>query len=606
MDSKSFFAGPAPTETRAADADFLVAVIRFIKNHAITLAFFVLLGLGGGVYSIVNARPLFTASSTLLIENGRVDLFQRPSIFSDATADNSFVESQIEVIKSNTVAREVKSLLGIKSMDEISLPQQPGAVGRMMQWIASQKERFVPSSIMPESSEPQAKTPYEDPITEALAGAVTVRRVGLTFVIDISATAESPKLAAEIANAFPEAYLNVDREARLQNSQRAVTWMQERLSEMRDKIAESDQAVEAFKRDRGQVSADKGPINSQLRQLESVSTSYKTLYDSMQARYLQEVQEQSFIRNRGWLISPAGEPRKTWPRTTIVLGAAMVLGLALGLAFSVIREAISQRWAIISQYEARAGVPCIATVPVASETGLRAWMGRLAGRKKGPLIRGILDAPFGPFAEEIKRVAILIARRHPQANPGAVIGVISLAPDEGKSTIAANLAQSLRMAGHKVVLVDLDSRNPSLSRAYSPVLDAPVIDEPMLSKERVWEDPAGSLEFIPNSSFRSRDSIRDSQRRDLQAAIVADNVSMLRKFYHYVIVDLPPLGLVADAEAVAHLVDDFLLVVSVKKSEPEQVERALRRFDPTRSQVMGLVLNQIDRPDTGGDAKYYG
>ena len=82
-----------------------------------------------------------------------------------------------------------------------------------------------------------------------------------------------------------------------------------------------------------------------------------------------------------------------------------------------------------------------------------------------------------------------------------VIGSITSAiPDEGKSTISANLALLMAQVGARVLLVDGDLRNPSLSRALAPVAKGGILEVASgrsSLKEVVWTDPATNLAFLP-------------------------------------------------------------------------------------------------------------
>ena len=75
--------------------------------------------------------------------------------------------------------------------------------------------------------------------------------------------------------------------------------------------------------------------------------------------------------------------------------------------------------------------------------------------------------PLSRFAESIRSIKLGIELSALQS-PNKVIGVTSSLPHEGKSTIAASLAQIIAQAGKSVILIDCDLRNPSLSRALAP------------------------------------------------------------------------------------------------------------------------------------------
>ena len=96
-----------------------------------------------------------------------------------------------------------------------------------------------------------------------------------------------------------------------------------------------------------------------------------------------------------------------------------------------------------------------------------------------------MTMPSSRFAESIRSIRFAIDL-DPTRTPSKVVGLTSALPDEGKSTIAASLAQVLANSGKRVIVVDCDLRNPSLSATLTPDADAGITD--IVSGARSLED----------------------------------------------------------------------------------------------------------------------
>ena len=92
---------------------------------------------------------------------------------------------------------------------------------------------------------------------------LTIRRVGLTYVVNISFQSLSPARAAEIANAVASAYIDDQLEAKFDSARRAGSWLQARLRELRDQASTAERAVVAFKNKNEMVDTGGRTINEQ-------------------------------------------------------------------------------------------------------------------------------------------------------------------------------------------------------------------------------------------------------------------------------------------------------------------------------------------------------
>ena len=86
-----------------------------------------------------------------------------------------------------------------------------------------------------------------------------------------------------------------------------------------------------------------------------------------------------------------------------------------------------------------------------------------------------VEQPFSSFAEAIRTIKLSV-NLNGASTTNKVVAITSAIPDEGKSTVAAALAMSIAQIGGRVVLVDCDLRNPSLSRAITPEASAGILE----------------------------------------------------------------------------------------------------------------------------------
>src|SRR5262249_51368917 len=99
-------------------------------------------------------------------------------------------------------------------------------------------------------------TQKKDAMIAAFADRLTVKRLGVSYVIEIGFSSRSPQRAAEIANAVANAYIVDQLEARYQASRTATSWLQDRLRELTDQVSTAERAALAFKAKNDIVAAD--------------------------------------------------------------------------------------------------------------------------------------------------------------------------------------------------------------------------------------------------------------------------------------------------------------------------------------------------------------
>lgn len=177
-------------------------------------------------------------------------------------------------------------------------------------------------------------------------------------------------------------------------------------------------------------------------------------------------------------------------------------------------------------------------------------------------------------------------------NDCRVIGVSSALSGEGKSLSAVNLAYTLSQLDKKVILIDCDMRRPTLAEKLG------IQSKPGLSNFLTGQSNVENL--IQNCGIKKEEdafhviSAGENPPNPIEllsSVRMAEVLKSLRKSYDYIILDLPPVGEVSDALAVAKLTDGMLLVVRQNYCDRIALGETVRQFAFVESKILGVVFN---------------
>ncbi len=346
-----------------------------------------------------------------------------------------------------------------------------------------------------------------------------------------------------------------------------------------------------------------GQAQVKLRDLESSAQSYRNLYDNFLQRFMEATQQQTFPTTDARLITAATAPlTKSAPKGTLILGGATVLGLMMGVAAALVRERLDNVFRTTRQLEAETGKECLGILPriptAAAALGApgQAAAAAVASVPDGlvtrppAIARHVLNAPFSRFAETIRGIKVA-ADLNGLTRRTQVIGMVSAVPNEGKTTISSNLAELMAQTGNKVLLIDGDLRNPSLTKALAP--DAKIGLVEILSGQRslaevMHTDPETGLKVVP-AVLNGR--IWHTAEM-LSSNAMASLLDAARSEYDYIVIDLPPVVPVVDVRAVAPLIDGFVMVVEWGVTSRDVVKEAIATVEPLSDRMIGIVLNK--------------
>ncbi len=359
------------------------------------------------------------------------------------------------------------------------------------------------------------------------------------------------------------------------------------------------------------VSQSSGQAQIQLRELTSNAETSRTLYDNFLQRYMEAVQQQDAIPiSETRMISPALPPlKKSGPKTVATILLALAAGGALSFGFAYLREASDGVFRTSDQIEDTLRVNCLAMAPALKFSAPRAD-GEMRSEPidKRPasqldFLRNVVDAPFSRYAEAVRSVKIA-ADLNGALKSHKVIGLTSTLPNEGKSTLAANLAHLIADAGGNVILVDADLRSPSLSRWIAP--DAPglidvVIGNISLESAVITVAPS-RLQFLAAGATSKLPHTNEI----LASAAMKNLIDNLRAKYDYIIVDLSPVAPIVDVRTTGHVIDAYVYVIEWGQTKIDVVERGLSEAQGVYDRLLGVVLNKVDMSAQSRYERYHG
>ena len=324
------------------------------------------------------------------------------------------------------------------------------------------------------------------------------------------------------------------------------------------------------------------------RVLRSVMENYNTVSDyAIKNVIIETIQQPSVAMSPS---NPLNEKRMVLKVFLIAAGCLIVLVAGI----SYIRDTIKNPGEVSSKLDTR----LLGTIAYEKKSKSLSM-----NRKKGYLSM-LISNPLRSFAYvESSKMAASRVRSYMDKEQAKVLLVTSVMENEGKSTVAANLALSLAQEGNRVMLMDCDFRKPAQFKIFD-VRDNEETDlgDVLINHKsadriiRNWND--SNLYMILNKT--SSNSIETL----LKSTTLKQIIAFCRERMDYVVVDTSPLALVADTEELAQMTDASVLVVRQDTVLAKDINDAIDILNNTRGKVIGCILNGTASQSTGGNSHY--
>jgi capsular exopolysaccharide synthesis family protein len=183
-----------------------------------------------------------------------------------------------------------------------------------------------------------------------------------------------------------------------------------------------------------------------------------------------------------------------------------------------------------------------------------------------------------------------------------VIMITSSGPEEGKSTISANLAIAYAQSDKRVLLIDADLRKPTAHKTFT--LSNRYGLSSLLSQQVDIEDVLQDT-TVSNLTIITSGPIPPNPAEMMSSNRMNTVLQNLRERYDIIILDTPPLLAVTDAQIIASKSDGVLMVVNYGKVKRDMAVKAKANLDRVGAKLLGVVMNNVKRKASEGYYYYY-
>jgi uncharacterized protein involved in exopolysaccharide biosynthesis len=329
-----------PPEFRSAPVLSLAEVVAFARRRRSVILLTGLATFGVAILYLVIASPTFTARAELVVA-ARANA-------GDAASVSTIVESQIGIIKSENIASAVIGRLGLAEDPEfawkesalrgltsglvakLGLAENPAFAGHdsVLGGLARSTSRLLGWS------KPETEANARRYVVESFERKLSAKRVGPTYLVEITFDSADPDRAAQIINAVAEKYITYQMDDR---SLEDETWVKDRLEELSNQASAAQRALEDHNRNGKDASDSDDARDKLVAAAESSKKAYENLRHVL--RKMEATRQQSPPVFEASLVTEASPPlRATWPKVKSVLGISIVAGLLLGVAIGMLRD----------------------------------------------------------------------------------------------------------------------------------------------------------------------------------------------------------------------------------------------------------------------------
>lgn len=572
-------------------------------------------------------KTIYRASATILIERDNPNITDFKEVMALDASLTEYYQTQYQMIRSRTLAE--------KLIQSEKLEQDP-YVQQLVQGGFRQSLRrlgWLPSWLRPSVAE----IPAEDVFIRKMLKVNPLRNSRL---VDISVLHADSKRSAVLTNRLVEIYIQRNLQDRFAISKEATELISNQLRGLKDKVAEAESNLQKYKEEKGLVNIPsiresnkfieeakfelvkiqseesklskrylpahpkRIHIRSQIQgleekiqaeeekmlklsgnaigyqELEREAESARQIYRSLLKRMQETTSEANTQASNVLIVDKARAPERPYrPEPLMNLLIGLFLGVAGGVMLIFFLEYLDSSVNIPDDIEKGLGLDLLGIIPEESNRAFQT--GKL-----------LLDTnQHSPAVESIRalRTALLFKLR--RIAGCRTILITSPNPEEGKSTIAVNLATAFQQNHLKVILMDTDLRKPKLHRVFG------VPPEKGMSDVLEWQIPFEQVVQTQVSGsglhLLACGSTSPHPTETLGSKAMKDLMEKLKAEYDIILLDSPPYLAVADVAVLSELVDAVVVVARYHQTDKRHLRNLKHRFSDPRIQELGAVINRV-------------
>jgi polysaccharide biosynthesis transport protein len=314
------------------------------------------------------------------------------------------------------------------------------------------------------------------------------------------------------------------------------------------------------------------------RQLELKSNAYNYLLVKKQELEIDEAQE---IAPWRVLNDPFLPTKPISPDILQSLLGAVVGGGFLGVGTAFVLQKMDQRIRLVEEIKEITRLPILGVIPKVETPAIEV---NIHTTKRS-------YSYYSSFTEGLRSLAMNL--RYLIIETGAIktLAITSSTSAEGKTTLTYNLALVLAEFGLHILLVDADMRKPRIHKLAK--LDNQTGLSDAITTEQPWSD------FSHTGTVENLEILTSGPASPNPIALLSsDKMKQLiqewQETYDYVLIDSPPVGIIADAKSLANQVDTMLFVAAMEKTNRKAISNALDILRSSQCNIGGIVANLVD------------
>jgi polysaccharide biosynthesis transport protein len=279
------------------------------------------------------------------------------------------------------------------------------------------------------------------------------------------------------------------------------------------------------------------------------------------------------------ILQPASVAKRSYILDIIASVLAVAIGLTTGAGIVFLIEMLDDRFTSVTEVNTALGDAIVGLLPEVTPNG------------KEPIrLLEHNDSRHG-YAESYRSLRSALLFLPTGGERPKVLLITSAIPNEGKSTVAANLARTLALSGSRVLLVDGDLRKGHLHHSLQMRSEPGLAD---LLAHMCDPDKVIQRDSLPNFAFISAGAKSGNPGDNFLSSGMDDLLARWRREFDYVVIDSSPLFAADDASCLAPKVDGTLFVVRRGHSSARAVNEALNLLAQRQARVLGVIYNGAD------------
>lgn len=314
------------------------------------------------------------------------------------------------------------------------------------------------------------------------------------------------------------------------------------------------------------------------RQMDLKSQAYNYLLERRQELAISEAEEIAPWR----ILNEAFLPSKpVSPNIKQGLLQALVAGGFLGVAIAFILQQLDQTVKQVEEVKQITQLPLLGVIPRVSEPSV---VNNICTTKQD-------YSYYSSYTEGLRSLAMNLRYLKVDDANIKTLAVTSSTSAEGKSTVSHNLAIVLAEFDLRVLVVDADLRKPKLHK-LAQISNKVGLNE-ILTQDQPWSDN------VRSGAVEKLDLITAGATSANPIALLNSNkmkqlIQEWSAAYDYVIIDTPPIGLIADAKSMAEEVDSMVFLAAMDRVSRQAIANSVEILHYSQCHIAGVVANMVD------------